>query len=78
MQKLVVPETVIRQLEKLGQEVQICDSSGRTIGLFLPEVDLSAFEVVGEDLSAEELRQIANSTEWHTTAEVLRRLESLQ
>ncbi len=74
----VVPDAVVAKLAQFEQVARLCDESGRTIGYFLPKLDPALYEPVEPDLSDEELRQIAQSSEWYSTTEVLRHLEGLR
>jgi hypothetical protein len=78
MSELVVPETVAAQLQGVFHPIHLCDSSGKRLGRFVPELDLSEYEIVGPEPTEEELREIEQSTEWYSTDEVLQYLEKLQ
>jgi hypothetical protein len=77
MNNLVVPDLFATQLESLSSPVPLQDSSGRTIGYFVPEVDLSEYEIAGLEPTNDELAEIERSTEWYSTEQVLRHLERL-
>ena len=68
-------------LEKLlaqMESVDICDASGKVVGHFVPKIDPAEFEVVGPDISEEELhRRMESNEKRYTTAEVLQYLERL-
>ncbi|HZZ30101.1 MAG TPA: hypothetical protein VFE46_19040 [Pirellulales bacterium] len=78
MGNFVIPAELAAQLAGLPHPVNLCDASGKKLGYFVPAIESSDYEIVGPDLSPEEYRKIEQSSEWHTTAEVLRHLESLQ
>ena len=78
MSEFVLPDSIASQLLGLDHAVPLFDPSGKKVGTFLPEIDLSQYEIVGPELSEEELRAAEESTEWFTTKEVLRHLESLK
>jgi hypothetical protein len=78
MNELVIPETIASQLQGLPHPVRICAPTGKLIGCFLPVVDPSLYEIEGADLTAAELQEIENSTEWYSTSEILRHLEKLK
>jgi len=66
---------------KLGQQfqpVELCDPSGRVLGQFIPQVDLSEWEAVTPEISEEELDRREKSTDWYTTEEVLAYLKNLE
>lgn len=73
-----MPETVATQLQGLPHPVNLCDASGKTLGCFVPAVDLSLYEIKGPEPTETELREIEHSTEWYSTQEVLQRLEKIQ
>jgi hypothetical protein len=75
MNELVLPETVVTQLQGLPHPVHLCDSSGKSLGYFVPLVDPSAYAIEGLEPGEEELRRIEQSAEWYSTDDVLRRLE---
>ena len=77
MNELVMPEIVASQLQGLPHPVNLCNASGKTLGCFVPVVDLPLYEIVGPEPSAEELDRIEKSTEWYSTNEVRRHLENL-
>jgi hypothetical protein len=78
MSTYILPDKVAAELAQLGETAQLCDASGRSLGYFVPVVDPSHYEIIGPEPTDEELAEIEKSTEWYTTAEVLRHLESLQ
>lgn len=78
MSELILPETVAAQLQSFSHPVHLCDPSGKRLGRFVPQMDLSEYEIVGPDPTEEELCAIEQSTEWYSTDEVLGHLEKLQ
>jgi hypothetical protein len=69
---------VASKLEQLKEPVQLCGPTGRVLGRFFPEVDMSEWEPVSDDITDEELDRRLNSNETRfTTAEVLAYLEQL-
>ena len=77
MQKITVPDLMVLDLERVAQGAKLCDSAGRVLGFFVPAIVPAEYETE-PDLSDEELARIENSTEWYSTAEVLRHLENLR
>ena len=77
MNDFVLPDPVASQLQGLPYPVHLCDASGKKIGTFVPSIDLSQYEIVGPELTGEELREAEQSTEWYSTDEVLRHLGKL-
>jgi hypothetical protein len=78
MSELILPESVAVQLQGLTDPIYLCDPSGKRLGRFVPAIDLSDYEILGPDLSEEELREIEQSSEWYSTEEVLQHLERLR
>jgi hypothetical protein len=77
MSNLVVPESVATQLADSPHIVHLCNSSGKTLGYFVPAADPALKDALEPGLSNEELRKIEQSNPWHTTEEVLKHLENL-
>jgi hypothetical protein len=78
MNEITLDAALASKLEGLTQPVQVRTPTGRVLGQFIPELDLSEWEPVEPDLSEEELAQREQSTEWYTTDEVIAHLESLE
>ena len=78
MNAYILPDQVVIDLRTIDQATQLCDGAGHPLGLFLPATDPSAYEADEPELSDEELDRVKNSSEWYSTAEVLRRLENLR
>jgi len=67
-----------KRLYDLQETVQLCDPAGKVVGQFHPAFDPSKWEIIGPELTDEELERRANSNEKrYTTAEVLAYLEKL-
>jgi hypothetical protein len=78
MTKITVANGLLSQFQAVSEAAQVCDPSGRVLGLFVPEIDMSEWAQVSPDVSEEELDRRAESGEWYTTAEVLAYLKSLE
>lgn len=78
MTEFILPDSIASQLQGLGHTVSLLDPSGKKVGTFVPEIDLTKYDIVGGEPTEEELRGAEKSTEWFTTEEVLRHLESLK
>ena len=78
MSDFVLPGSIASQLQGLGHPVPLFDPSGKKVGTFVPDIDLSKYDIVGREPTEEELRAAEESTEWFTTEQVLRHLESLK
>ena len=62
----------------ITQPVELCDTSGRVLGRFVPLIDQTQWEPLTPEVSEEELDRRAKSNEKrHTTAELLAHLEKL-
>lgn len=71
------PETS-NKLSNLLLSAELCDSSGRVIGRFIPKIDMSEWEPLEPQVSEEELgRREQASEKLYTTAKVLAYLEKL-
>jgi hypothetical protein len=78
MAQITIDPTLASKLHGLSEVVELCDPSGCVLGRFIPLVDLSEWEPVSPDISAEELDRRFRSQETRSsTAEVLGRLEGL-
>jgi hypothetical protein len=79
MSQFILDANSLQMLPTLTQPVDLCDSSGRVLGRFVPKIDLSEWEIVGQEVSAEELRKREESGQKrYSTAEVIAHLESLK
>jgi hypothetical protein len=77
MPRLIVDARLPDKLSDLVHPVELCDSSGRVLGRFFPQLDPSEY-CLEPQISEEELRRRKNSDEkTYTTAEVLAHLEKL-
>ena len=76
MTRITVEDTLSRELEGSAAPVELCDPSGRVIGRFFPAVSAESVEPALPQVSEEELNRRQHSTEWHTTDDVLKRLEA--
>jgi hypothetical protein len=78
MTQVIVDDALRSKLLNFSQPLQFCDDSGRVLGRFVPEPDLSEWETASPDISEEELQRRLNSNEKrYSTAEVLAHLEQL-
>jgi hypothetical protein len=79
MTRVIVDEILRNKLHNLTEPLELCDSSGRVLGRFVPTIDLSQYEPWIPEFSEEELRRAEQSDEKrYTTAEVLAHLASLE
>lgn len=77
MPQLIVDSATSRRLRQQISQTETCDEDGTILGVFIPQYDHTLYEGVDSPLSEEELRQRAQETVWHTTAEVLARLKEI-
>jgi hypothetical protein len=79
MTRITVNDALFGQLGAGREEAELCDSSGRRLGYFLP--DQVYRELVcrwaNAQVSNEELERCRQETESYSTAEVLDRLRSI-
>ncbi len=78
MPKITLEDKVCKQLHEFLEPVELCDSTGKVLGKFMPRFDPSEWIIEGEELSDEELDQLEKSNpKRYSTAEVLAHLRSL-
>jgi hypothetical protein len=79
MKKITLDAVLAGQLHELQQAAELCDPSGKVIGMFEPVFDPTKWEIIGPEITDEELDRRANSNENRfTTEEVLAYLKSLE
>jgi hypothetical protein len=79
MMKITLDAAVASQLHELYEAAELCDPSGCVVGLFEPVFDPTKWEMIGPDITDEELERRANSNEDRfTTEEVQAYLKSLE
>ena len=78
MQRIMLDVELLQKLSNLTQPAELCDTTGKVVGKYIPAVDLSRAQPYVPEFSEEELRQQEESNEkTYTTAEVLAYLEKL-
>jgi hypothetical protein len=78
MAQITIDPALASKLHGLSEVVELCDPSGCVLGHFIPLVDVSEWEPVSPDVSAEELdRRFRSQEKRFGTAEVLAHLERL-
>lgn len=78
MTRIVLDAALREKLHNLSQPLELCDESGQVLARLTPVDDLSGYEPLEPQVSAEELRRRSQSNEkTYTTAEVLAYLEKL-
>jgi hypothetical protein len=72
MSRVTLPENVLSFLESLPTKAELCDSTGRVVGVFAP-TDEAASDA--PELPPGELERRRQSKKWFSTADVLARLK---
>jgi hypothetical protein len=72
MSRITLPENVLSFLESLPSKAELCDSTGRVVGVFAPAEEACAD---APELPAGELERRRQSSKWFSTADVLARLK---
>jgi hypothetical protein len=76
--QIILDAGVASKLYDLKQPVELCDPSGRVLGRFVPQIDMSEWEPVSPAASEGELdRREQAGEKRYSTAEVLAYLEKL-
>ena len=57
MTRITVDPKMGTQLRQQHEQVEVCDETGRVLGVFLPFVDTSLYEGADPEISAEEIRR---------------------
>ena len=79
MEKVILDTSLLSVLGGRDRLLEICDESGQTRGYYLPVVrrDSDLYRIAEAEISLDELQRRRGEPDGRTTAEVLRRLESL-
>lgn len=78
MDRIVIDANLPEKLKHLTNSAELVDEQGHLIAVVHPRFDPALYEIVGEEVSQEELDRRANSDgPWHTTEEVIARLRKL-
>ena len=76
MTRLLIDANLPAKFHELTEPVELCDPSGKVVGRFEPFFDMVEWEIIGPQVSGEELDRRANSNQKrYSTAEVLAYLE---
>jgi hypothetical protein len=78
MTRLILDPTMEARFANLKERVEVCDGSGRVLGVFTPAADHTLYQGIEVPFNEEEIRQAEEETESYTTKEVLAHLESLR
>jgi hypothetical protein len=78
MERIVIDERLHEKLLALKSSAELVDPQGHLIAVVHPRFDPALHEMIGPEVSEEELDRRAHSDgPWHTTEEVLARLRKL-
>jgi hypothetical protein len=77
MTRVVLDESLRSLFLDFTMPLEVCDSSGRVVGKFVPSVDYEAVELARPPLSEEELER-RNQSRSFSTAELFARLQKLE
>jgi hypothetical protein len=77
MTRVTVDAELRARLMNLTEHLELCDETGTVIARVRPVFDLSKWEPLEPPVGDEELDAREKSTEWYSTAEVLKHLEQL-
>jgi hypothetical protein len=80
MSKLTIDSSLAQELRKQPSSIELCDASGAPVGFFVPaNMSLTAFleRLYPPKVSLEEVERRRKESTYYTTAEILRKLESL-
>ena len=77
MTKVVVDQALLARLGGLTDPLELVDQTGKTLAFVSPPSDTSLYEGAEPPITREEAeRRVREDTEYYTTEEVLRYLES--
>jgi hypothetical protein len=78
LERIVIDETLPEKLLNLRSSVELVDKDGHLIAVVHPRTDPALYEMIGEEVSEEELdRRFHSDGPWYTTEEVIARLRKL-
>jgi hypothetical protein len=78
MERIVIDETLPEKLLNLRSSVELVDKDGHLIAVVHPRFDPALYEMIGEEVSEEEMdRRFYSDGSWYTTEEVIARLRKL-
>lgn len=78
MTRIVVNDTLRSLLHNLTHPLELCDASGRVLAHVSPVSDLSEYELIEPPIAEAEMQRRERSFRWHSSAEVLARLNRLE
>ena len=75
MDRIVLDQTSVSALGRIGGFTELCDPAGRVVGYFTPAHSASLYDGVECPVSDEELRRRAGSGQGRTLPEIMADLE---
>lgn len=76
MDRIVLDPALVERIRASMQSVEVYDSAGNVVGLFVPKIDPLDYKAFGPEIDEDEIRRrIASKAPRYTTAEVIRDLE---
>src|SRR5262245_28097689 len=74
--RIVLNSALADRIRASMQSVEVYDSNGQVVGLFVPKIDPLGYQAFGPEIDDDEIRRrIASKEPRYTTAEVIRDLE---
>ena len=78
MTRIVLDATMREKLENLVQPLELCDEGGRVLAHLTPVYNTTDRSHLEPQVGEKELRRREQSDKWHSTEEVMARLQSLE
>ena len=78
MTKVIIDDSMRSKLHNLSEPLELCDAEGRLLARLTPVYNPAEYGPLEPQVSEEELKRRGKSDKWHSTAEVLAHLISLE
>ena len=78
MTRIILDATMREKLENLVQPLELCDEGGRVLAHLTPVHNSTERGLLEPQVGEKELRRREQSDKWHSTEEVLARLQNLE
>src|SRR4051794_5048301 len=75
MTRVVLDQATLAKLHSPGEQIEVCDESGRTVGYFMPVVSQSTYAGVKVPFTDEELDRFEQEPGGRSLVEILADLE---
>ena len=75
MTRVILDQAMLAKLHHLQERLELCDESGRTLGIVTPAPGRSLYDTVQVPFTEEELDQVEQDLSGRTLAEILADLE---